>query len=102
MTVRLNPNEVVLNAGDTNQMVDNLKVDGKLIITNQRIYFRTSKEEQAVFNLEILFENILEVIFYQNGIFAAKGINVITRDGQSHSFPLRKRDEIGSLINKMY
>ncbi|NMC39503.1 MAG: hypothetical protein GYA41_14375 [Bacteroidales bacterium] len=102
MTVSLNPNEVVLNAGDTNQIVDNQKIDGKLIVTNQRIYFRTLKEELSSFNLEILFENILEVIFYQNGIFAAKGINVITRDGKSHAFPLKKRDEIGTLINKMY
>jgi len=102
MTLKLNPNEVVLNAGDTNQIIDNQKVDGKLIVTNQRIYFRTLKEEMASFNLEILFENILEVIFYQKGLFSVKGINVVTRDGKTHAFPLRKRDEIGSLINKMY
>ena len=54
------------------------------------------------FNLEILFENILEVIFYQKGLFATKGINVVTRDGKSLSFPLKKRDEIGQLINRMY
>jgi hypothetical protein len=29
-------------------------------------------------------------------------LNVVTRDGKSHSFPLKKRDEIGQLINKMY
>jgi hypothetical protein len=102
MTVKLNPNEVVLKAGDTNQVVDNQKVDGKLIVTNQRIYFKTLMKETERFNLEILFDNILEVIFYQQGIFSAKGINVITRDGKSHSFPLRKRDEIGLLINRMY
>ncbi len=102
MTINLNPNEVVLNAGDTNQVIDNLKIDGKLIVTNQRIYFRALKEELASFNLEILFDNILEVIFYQKGVFALKGITVVTRDGKDHSFPLKKRDEIGSLINKMY
>ena len=102
MTVKLNPNEVVLNAGDTNQVFKNETIEGKLIVTNQRIYFRTIKEEMEKFNLEILFENILEVIFYQNGFFAPKGINVVTRDGKSHSFPLKKRDEIGQLINRMY
>jgi hypothetical protein len=102
MTVKLNPNEVVLKAGDTNQVVDNQKVDGKLIVTNQRIYFKTLKEETERFNLEILFDNILEVLFYQKGIFSIKGINVVTRDGKSHIFPLKKRDEIGLLINKMY
>jgi hypothetical protein len=102
MTVKLYPNEVVLNAGDTNQVIDNLTIEGKLIVTNQRIYFKPVKEETDRFNLEILFDNILEVIFYQKGIFALKGINVVTRDGKSHFFPLKKRDEIGQLINRMY
>lgn len=77
MTVKLNPNEVVLKAGDTNQVVDNQKIDGKLIVTNQRIYFRAVQEQGEKFNLEILFDNILEVLFYQKGIFAAKGITVV-------------------------
>ena len=102
MTVKLNANEVVLKAGDTNQMIDNNKIDGKLIVTNQRIYFRALQDEAQRFNLEIIFDNILEVIFYSNGFFAPKGLNVVTRDGKSHMFPLKKRDEIGQLINKMY
>ena len=102
MTVKLNANEVVLNAGDTNQVINNNKVEGKLIVTNQRIYFKALQQEAEKFNLEILFDNILEVIFYSKGIFAVKGLNVVTRDGKSHSFPLKKRDEIGQLINKMY
>ena len=102
MTVKLNANEVVLKAGDTNQMVENNKVDGKLIVTNQRIYFKALQQEMENFNLEILFDNILEVIYYSKGLFAVKGLNVVTRDGKSHSFPLKKRDEFGQLINKMY
>ena len=102
MTVKLNANEVVLNAGDTNQVINNNKVEGKLIVTNQRIYFKALQQEAEKFNLEILFDNILEVIFYSKGFFAVKGLNVVTRDGKSHSFPLKKRDEIGQLINKMY
>jgi len=103
MTVKLNPNEVVLKAGDTNQVVGDLTVDGKLIVTNQRIYFRPVNTECERFNLEILFENILEVIYYSKGmLFGIKGLNVVTRDGRSFSFPLKRRDEIGQLINKMY
>lgn len=102
MTVKLNPNEVVLKAGDTNQVIDSKTIEGKLIVTNQRIYFKTLKEEFSGFNLEVLFENILEVIFYQKGFLAPKGINVVTRDGKSLIFPLKKRDEIGQLINRMY
>ncbi|OFY61599.1 MAG: hypothetical protein A2V46_07820 [Bacteroidetes bacterium RBG_19FT_COMBO_42_7] len=102
MTVKLNPNEVVLKAGDTHQVVDNKTVNGKLIVTNQRIYFRPLTEESNIFNLEILFENILEVIFYSKGLFLLKGLNIVTRDGKNYAFPLKKRDEIGQLINKMY
>jgi hypothetical protein len=102
MTVKLYPNEVVLNAGDTNQIFDNKTVKGKLIVTNQRIYFKPVTEESKIFNLEILFENILEVIFYNKGLFLTKGLNIVTRDGSSYAFPLKKRDEIGRLINKMY
>jgi hypothetical protein len=102
MTVKLNANEVVLQAGDTNQVVESNTVEGKLIVTNQRIYFKVLKEEMENFNLEILFENILEVIYYSKGLFSVKGLNVVTKDGKTHTFPLKKRDEIGQLINKMY
>jgi hypothetical protein len=102
MTVKLNANEVVLKAGDTNQLIENNTIEGKLIVTNQRIYFKTLKEDTERFNMEILFDNILEVIYFSRGLFAAKGLNVITRDGKCHSFPLKKRDEIGQLINSMY
>ncbi len=102
MTVKLNANEVVLKAGDTNQVINNQKVEGKLIVTNQRLYFRTISERLEHFNFEILFENILEVIFYNKNVFLVKGINVVTRDGKSLLFPLKKRDEIGQLINRMY
>jgi hypothetical protein len=102
MTVKLSANEVVLKAGDTNQVIDNNTIEGKLIVTNQRIYFKTLSEETEKFNLEILFDNIREVIYYSKGFFSIKGLNVITNDGKCHTFPLKKRDEIGQLINKMY
>jgi hypothetical protein len=102
MTVKLNANEVVLKAGDTNQVIENKTIEGKLIVTNQRIYFKPMTDESSLLNLEILFENILEVIFYKKGLFPVKGLNIVTRDGRSFTFPLKKRDEIGQLINKMY
>ncbi|MFN2337018.1 MAG: hypothetical protein ABR560_08615 [Bacteroidales bacterium] len=102
MTVKLYPNEVVLKAGDTNQLIDNTRIDGKIILTNQRIYFKTYTLETEKFNFEILFDNILEVIYFGRGLFAAKGLQIVTRDGRNHSFPLRERDEMGRLINRMY
>ena len=102
MTVKLYANEVVLKAGDTKQIIDNITIEGKLIVTNQRLYFKTLDEQTEKFNLEILFDNIQEVIYYSKGLFRVKGLNVVTRDGKCYSFPLKKRDEIGQLINKMY
>lgn len=102
MTVKLYPNEVVLKAGDTNQLIDNNRIDGKMILTNQRIYFRTLTLETEKFNFEILFDNILEVIYFGKGLFAAKGLQIVTRDGRNHSFPLKERDEMGRMINRMY
>jgi hypothetical protein len=42
------------------------------------------------------------VIYFSKGLFSVKGLNVVTRDGRSLSFPLKKRDEFGQLINSMY
>jgi hypothetical protein len=102
MTVKLKANEVVLKAGDTKQVIENNTIEGKLIVTNQRLYFKTLNEETERFNLEILFDNIREIIYFSKGMFSVKGLNIITRDGNCHSFPLKKRDEFGQLINKMY
>jgi len=102
MTVKLNANEVVLKAGDTKQVIENSTIEGKLIVTNQRLYFKTMDQNTDRFNLEILFDNILEVIYYSKGLFMVKGLNIVTKDGKCHNFPLKKRDEIGQLINKMY
>lgn len=101
MTVDLYANEVVCKVGDTIKTVANNKIPGKLIVTNQRIYFKAVEQVNESHNLEILPETIEEVIFF-GGMFSSKGLNVVTTDGLTHSFPLKKRDEIGQLINSMY
>lgn len=101
MTVDLYANEVVIKAGDTTKTVDSNKIPGKLIVTNQRIYFKALEQANESHNLEILPDTIREVIFF-GGVFSSRGLNVVTTDGRSHSFPLKKRDEIGQLINSMY
>lgn len=101
MTVDLKSNEVVIKAGDTSKIVDNNKIIGKLIVTNQRVYFKVIDDLHNKHNLEILPDNIEEVIYY-GGMFSAKGLNLITLDGNTYSFPLKKRDAIGQLINSMY
>jgi hypothetical protein len=101
MTVDLYANEVVIKAGDTTKTIGNNKIPGKLIVTNQRIYFKALEQVNESHNLEILPDTIREVIFF-GGMFSSKGLNVVTTDGYTHTFPLKKRDEIGQLINSMY
>jgi len=101
MTVNLKANEVVIKAGDTSKTVDKSKILGKLIVTNQRVYFKVIDDMHNNHNLEIIPDNIEEVIYY-GGMFSTKGLNVVTTDGNTYSFPLKKRDEIGQLINSMY
>ncbi len=102
MVVPLKPNEVVVKADSSTYHISDQTVQGKLIVTNQRVYFKTTGTDRADHNLELPPDEIREVIYYSNGLFRPKGLNVIFKDGKEHRFTLKKRDQIGSLINKMY
>ncbi|UCG27673.1 MAG: hypothetical protein JSV24_11995 [Bacteroidales bacterium] len=102
MVVNLKANEIVLKAGDTNHCCENDRIPGKLIVTNQRIYFYTKNPNASNFNLEILPDQIKEVIFYNTNKIFPNGLNLILKAGQQLKFILKKRNAFGELINKMY
>lgn len=102
MVVNLKANEVVLKAGDTNHCLEDNRIPGKLIVTNQRIYFLTKNPDSTRFNLEITPEQIKEVIFYNTNKIFPNGLNLILKAGQQLRFILKKRNAFGELINKMY
>jgi len=102
MVVNLKANEIVIKAGDSEHYYNGSKVPGKLIITNQRIYFLTKQPECSDHNLEILPEHIKEVIFYNTKKIFPNGLNLITKAGEQLKFVLKKRNAFGLLINKMY
>ena len=102
MVVNLKANEIVIKAGDTEHCFDENKVSGKLIVTNQRIYFLTKNPDCSAHNLEILPEQIKEVIFYNTKKIFPNGLNLITKAGEQLRFILKKRNAFGELINKMY
>ena len=102
MVIPLKSNEVVVKAGDSTYLHDSEKVSGKLILTNQRIYFKASNGHGGKYDLEILPADILEVIFFNTRRILPTGLNVVMRSGEQRKFSLRKRNEIGILINKMY
>lgn len=102
MVIPLKANEVVVKAGDSTYYADSEKVGGKLILTNQRIYFRASNGYTGQYDLEIIPGEILEVIFYNTRKILPTGLNVVMKNGEERKFSLKKRNEIGAMINKMY
>ncbi len=102
MTVDLKANEVVLKASDSKQLIDEKKVKGKLIITNQRIYFKTIEKNDTHHDMEIIPGNIKEVIYFNFMKIFPTGLNLIMRNGISSKFLIGKRNDFGLMINKMY
>jgi len=102
MVIPLKANEVVLKAGDSTYLVNSVKVDGKLILTNQRIYFKASNGHAVEYDLEIQPDEILEVIFFNTRKILPNGLNVVMKSGEQKKFSMRRRNEIGAMINKMY
>lgn len=101
MKIDLKPNEQVIKAGNS-QYMNGSKVDGKLILTNQRIYFKSASESESNYNMEIIPNDILEVIPFKTGFFSNNGMNIVRKDGQQLNFKIKDRDTWCKLVNKMY
>ena len=102
MVIPLKANEVVVKAGDSIYFADNEKVNGKLVLTNQRIYFVSTNGHSGSYDHEIMPSEIREVIFFNTHRILPNGLKVIMKSGEEKSFSVKKRNEIGTLINKMY
>jgi predicted phosphodiesterase len=102
MVVNLKANEQVIKAGDSTYYTEVEKIQGKLIITNQRVYFKSENGNADKFDVEILPADIREIIYFSTNIFSPNGFNVVMKNGEILKFTMKKRDEIASLINKMY
>lgn len=102
MTVKLYENETVLKAANTSYFCESEKVDGKLILTNQRIYFKTMTEELKHNDFEILPTQIKEVMFFNTWKIFPNGLNVVTKQGEEKKFIIKNRDQWCLMINKMY
>jgi hypothetical protein len=74
MKIDLKPNEVVVKAGNSERLNNGSNVSGKLIVTNQRIYFKSSNGSTGKSDLEITPSQISEVHFFNTGFFFAKRI----------------------------
>jgi len=100
MKVDLKANEVVVKAGDSQHMNGKGNIDGKLILTNQRVYFKSPRDSS--YNMEIMPTDIEEVIYFNTGMFSSNGLNIVTKEGSQLKFKIKKRNDWGKAINQMY
>ena len=97
MKVDLKPNEMVVKASDSTYL-NGQKVNGKLILTNQRIYFKAQLDN---YNQEIEPGDIREVIPFKTGFFSNNGLNIVKKDGKELNFKVKDRDTWCQLVNRM-
>ncbi len=102
MVVDLKANEVVTKAGDAQFYAPESQVRGKLILTNQRIYFKSKEENFREYNMEILPGDIRELMYFKTKMFIQNGLNLVTKNGLQLKFVVKNRDSWSQMINKMY
>lgn len=102
MKLVLQPNEMILMAGNSQLCQPTRQVNGKLIVTNQRIYFRTLEEEHRGCDREIIPQEISDLIYFNTRWLLPFGLTIITKSGTEHQFIVRNRGEWSKLITKMY
>lgn len=101
MKIDLKPNELVVKAGDS-QFLNGKDVKGKLIVTNQRLYFEAIDAEDKHYNQEIQPSSIREVLPFNSYTIIPNGLNIVTKNGEELKFKVKKRKSWELLINKMY
>jgi hypothetical protein len=102
MKPKMNPNEVVIKACDSKHYGDKPTRKGKLVLTNQRLFFWPSEAEKNLSLLEIWPKDISELHFFNTLFLIPNGLNVITKDGNSNMFKVKERNHWSRMINQMY
>jgi len=101
MRVNLKANEVILKASDTRHYINDMKVLGKLILTNQRLYFTTVETDRGRVILELEPTAISEVYEFNNRILFPNGLCLLTHDGRELKFEVSKRNAWAQMIAKI-
>ncbi|MDA3954103.1 MAG: GRAM domain-containing protein [Bacteroidales bacterium] len=102
MVVDLKANELVLKASDSNYFAEESNIDGKLILTNQRVYFKTKEDQHSGYNLEILPNQIKEILYFNTLRIFPNGLNIILKEGKQLKFKIGKRNTWGKVLNRIY
>ena len=102
MKLVLQPNEMIIRAGNSNLRHLDQQVQGKLIVTNQRIYFKSLNEVHRDCDREITPLEIRDLMFFNTLWLIPNGMNIITKNGDEMQFTVKNRNEWARLITKMY
>ncbi len=102
MKIDLRPNETVIRAGDSKYLNGGGDaVKGKLIITNQRIYFFSLNGYSGDQQLAVEPSEISDVMYFKSGFLQSNGLNLVTKAGKELRFIIRNRNSWGEMICKM-
>ena len=101
MKIDMNPNEMVIRAGDSQQLINGHSIKGKLILTNQRLYFKAYENGQKFEDKEIWPQEIKEVMLFKNRILFPNGISIVTMDGEENKFLIKNRNSWSEMIVRM-
>lgn len=101
MKIEMNPNEMVIKANDSSQVINGNSINGKLILTNQRVYFKTSENGKKYDDVEIMPEDIKDVMFFNNRLLFSNGLNIITKNGVENKFLVKNRSDWSKMIVRM-
>lgn len=93
MKIDLKSNEVVIRATNTLHTSGTTESKGKLIMTNQRIYFKSLGNDAAKHDLELLPGEIKDILFYNILHIIPRGLDLVTRDGRQLRFAMKNRNE---------
>jgi len=102
MKIALNPNEMVVKAGDSSFMNNGHPVRGKLIITTQRIFFKPQSNGREYSELVIDPEDIRDVMTFNERLLFPNGLNIVTKNGTQNKFLVRKRNSWSEQIARMF
>lgn len=101
MKITMNPNEMVVKASDSSLILNGTNIKGKLILTTQRIYFKSEANGKEYDDVEIYPDNIKEVMYFKNRTIMPTGLSIVTKDGIENKFLVSKRSSWNAEIVKM-
>ncbi len=102
MKINLKANEMVVKATDSSLLLESSeKIAGKLIITNQRVYFIGLNGNAGKYDIEIEPKAIRDVLYFNPGLFSRSGLNLVTSTGNELKFTLKQRTKFGEMIAGM-